>query len=188
MVSTTTRILHVLHVVFAWTSLNHRLYFHADNEIILFFFYIWSLISFLVFPIYSGCTARVEWLYLSGSLLVLPREWWEYFVFSTFGFYSFSCTSYIKSMYCSCRMVVLIVIKYLNFLADDGIILFFLHLDFVSFLVLSIVSCSPANVEWLYFSSSSIWTTSWITRFFFVHLYFIGLFVLPIISGYLCFM
>jgi hypothetical protein len=53
-------------------------------------------------------------------------------------------------------MVVLLIVKYLNFLADDGIILFFLHLDFVSFLVLSIVSCSPANVEWLYFSSSSI--------------------------------
>jgi hypothetical protein len=81
------------------------------------FFYIWFLISFLVFTIYSGCTALVEWFYFSGSLLVLPRGWREYFVFSTFGFYSVSCTTYIKWMYYSCRMVLLLFIKYLNFLA-----------------------------------------------------------------------
>jgi hypothetical protein len=43
--------------------------------------------------------------------------------------------------------------KYLNFLADDVVILFFLHLNFVGFLVLSIVSGCTAHVEWLYISS-----------------------------------
>jgi hypothetical protein len=43
-------------------------------------------------------------------------------------------------------MVVLLVNKYLNFLVRGGIILFFLHLDFVGFLVLPVLSgCTAAS-------------------------------------------
>jgi hypothetical protein len=48
-------------------------------------------------------------------------------------------------------MVVLLIFKYLNFLADEGIILFFPYLDFVGFPVLSIISGCIPRVEWLYF-------------------------------------
>ena len=54
-------------------------------------------------------------------------------------------------MYYSCRMVVLLIVKYLKFLADDRIILFFLHLDFVRFLVLPIINGYTSRCLGLYF-------------------------------------
>jgi hypothetical protein len=39
-------------------------------------------------------------------------------------------------------MVLLLIVKYLNFLADDGVILFILLLDFVGFVVLPTISGS----------------------------------------------
>jgi hypothetical protein len=44
-------------------------------------------------------------------------------------------------------MVVLLIVKYLNFPADDGIILFFVHLDFIGFFVLPVTSGCTARVE-----------------------------------------
>ena len=92
----------------------------------------------------NGCTSRKQ-------VFELPCGWWYYFVFSTFRFCWFSRTSCIKWVYCLCRKVVLIVLKYLKFLAGGGIILFFLHVDFVDFLVLPTLSGCTAYVEWLYF-------------------------------------
>jgi hypothetical protein len=80
-------------------------------------------------------------------------------VFSTFLVFWFSCTFYRKCMYCSCRMLVLLRVNYLKFLKDNSIILVFLHLDFVGFLVRSILSRCTACVNFLYFSSSSIGTS-----------------------------
>jgi hypothetical protein len=47
-------------------------------------------------------------------------------------------------------MILVLTVKYFNFIADDGIFLFFLHLDFFGFLVLPIISGCTARVEWLY--------------------------------------
>jgi hypothetical protein len=69
-------------------------------------------------------------------------------------------------MYYSCQMVVLLSVKYLNFIADDKIILLFLHLVYVGFLVLPILSACSARVEWVYFSASSICSSLWMTRLF----------------------
>jgi hypothetical protein len=51
------------------------------------------------------------------------------------------------------RMVVLLGLKYLNFPADDGILLFFVHFGF---LVLLILSGCLGRGEWVYLSASSI--------------------------------
>jgi hypothetical protein len=67
--------------------------------------------------------------------------------FCTFGFSHFSCTSYIKLVYCSCRMVVLLSVKYFNFLVDNKIILFFPHWFLVGFLVLPILSGLTARAK-----------------------------------------
>jgi hypothetical protein len=119
-----------------------------------------------VLLVLNGCT------YLH-QLFELPQGWRDYFVFSTFGFYRFSCTSCNKWLYFLCLIVVLLIVKYLKFLVDDEIILFFLHLDFVYFLVLPILSDCTDRVKWLYFSSSSIWTSSRMVRLFcFLYIWF----------------
>jgi hypothetical protein len=56
-------------------------------------------------------------------------------------------------VHCSYRMVVLLSLKYLNFPADDGILLFFVHFGF---LVLLILSGCLGRAEWVYLSASSI--------------------------------
>jgi hypothetical protein len=186
--------------------------FFANNEIILFFLYIWIVIGFLVLPIISGCTARVQWLYFSPSsiwtssrmmrlfyflvhsgffgFLVLPtisgctaRVEWLYFslssiwtssrmtglfYFFTFEICRFSCTSYNKWLYCSCCMVVLLIIKYFNFLMNDGIILFFCTF------YIKWVYCA----EWLYFLPSSIWTSpQMMGLFYFFYICFLSVFL-----------
>jgi hypothetical protein len=50
-------------------------------------------------------------------------------------------------------MVVLLGLKYLNFPADDGILLFFVHFGF---LVLLILNGCLGRAEWVYLSASSI--------------------------------
>jgi hypothetical protein len=57
-------------------------------------------------------------------------------------------------------MILLLIVKYLNFLTDGRIIIFFLLLDFFGLLVLPIISGSTARIEWLYFSSSNIRNSS----------------------------
>jgi hypothetical protein len=89
-----------------------------------------------------------------------PWGWRDYFVFTTFWFCRFPCTSYNKCLCCSFRIVVLLIVKYLNFFVGDAIILVFLHFDVVYFLVLPIVSTCTAPIEWLYFSALSIWSSS----------------------------
>jgi hypothetical protein len=147
------------------TSRSYRLYFLQSPLVLLgitdctsrgwgFLFFIFCALGFcrfLVLPILSGvllmsngCTSRKQ-------VFELPCWWWYYFVFSTFRFCLFSRTSCIKWVYCLFRIVVLIVLKYLNFLAGGGIILFFLHVDFVGFLVLPTLSGCTAYVKWLYF-------------------------------------
>jgi hypothetical protein len=105
---------------------------------ILFYFLVHSgFFGFLVLPTISGCTARVEWLYFSLSSIWTSSRMTGLFYFFTFEICRFSCTSYNKWLYCSCRMVVLLIIKYFNFLMNDEIILFF---------VLSILSgCTVPN-------------------------------------------
>jgi hypothetical protein len=82
------------------------------------------LFEHFVLPVVSACTSYSQRLYFSESRLALLADDWTFFVFRTFGFCQFSCTSYIKWVYCLCRMDVLLSFKYLNFLADDEIILF----------------------------------------------------------------
>jgi hypothetical protein len=106
------------------------------------FFYIWILSVFLYF-LYEVVVLIVSYAFTSHcQVFELPHGWKNYYIFSTFGFFWSSCTSYNKWFYCSYRMVVLLIIKYSKFLVNDRIILFFLHFDFVSFLVLPIISGS----------------------------------------------
>jgi hypothetical protein len=56
-------------------------------------------------------------------------------------------------VHCSHRMVVILSLKYLNFPADDGILLFFVHFGF---LVLLILNGCLGRAEWVYLSASSI--------------------------------
>jgi hypothetical protein len=66
------------------------------------------------------------------------------------------------------------------------LLLFFLHLDITDFLILPILNGCTARVEWLFFSSSSIWTSSRVMRLFcfFLHFYFVYLLeLLPIVSA-----
>jgi hypothetical protein len=70
----------------------------------------------------TACTSCSLRLYFSEALLVLPRDYGIIF-FPTFGFYRFSCTSYIKWVYFFCRMVVLMSVKYLTVTPDDLVLL-----------------------------------------------------------------
>jgi hypothetical protein len=118
----------------------------------------------------SSCTSYIKWVYywcqmvvlLSVNYFKLPLGWRDYFVFFTFGFCRFSCTSCNRYIW----------------------ILFFLHLVFTWFLVLSILSGRTARVECLYYSSSNFWTSLQMTGlfYFFLHLDFITFIELPIIT------
>jgi hypothetical protein len=97
----------------------------------IFFFYIWFLHGFIVLSILSGCTAHVEWLYFSSyKIWTFSRMMGLFCFFLHSDFFRFSCISYNKWLHCSCQMVVLLIVKYLKFPADDKIILFSLHLVF----------------------------------------------------------
>jgi hypothetical protein len=140
----------------------------------------------------TACTSCCLRLYFSESLLVLPCRWRDYFVFSTFGLCRVSCTSYIKWVYCSCRMVVLLVVKYMNFLAGDGILLFFVHLDF-GWLTKKVVlrrlkGCtartsktrfvlSKTDGHWMIFTADD-------ENIFVFPIFFVSFFVFPILSGW----
>jgi hypothetical protein len=106
-------------------------------------YFLWPLLVHVI----TACTSCSIYVYFLRPLLVLPLGWRYHFVISTFGFCWYSCTSYIKWVYWLCRMVVHLIVKYLNFLTDGGIILFFLRLDFVGFHVLLIISGCTARVE-----------------------------------------
>ena len=101
-------------------------------------YFLWTLLIHVI----TACTSCCLRLHFSESLLVLPRRWRDYLVFPTFEFCWFSCTSYIKWMYYSCQLVVLLVVNYINFHARDGIILFFSTLGFSRFCCTSINTCT----------------------------------------------
>jgi hypothetical protein len=91
-----------------------------------------NLFEHFVLPIVTACTSCSHRSYFPGSLLVLLADEWAFYLFlCTFGFCRFSCTPYIKWMYCFSRMVVLISFKYLKFLVNDKIIWFFLTFGFL---------------------------------------------------------
>jgi hypothetical protein len=107
----------------------------------------------------TACTYCCLRLYFSESLLVLPCRWRDYFVFSTFGLCRVSYTSYIKWVYCSCWMVVLLIVKYMNFFTGDGIIIVFSYVNlggsiFLWTLLIHVITACTSCYLRMYFSES----------------------------------
>jgi hypothetical protein len=58
-------------IVLNGCTLHHQV-FELSSLMTGFFLYIWIFLGFLVLLTLRGCSARVEWLYLSGKLCVFP--------------------------------------------------------------------------------------------------------------------
>jgi hypothetical protein len=71
--------------------------------------------------------------------------------------FDFLCTSYIKWMYCSCWMVVLLSINYLNFVTDDEIVFYILFSQHIS---IPQIQCIKLPSTWC--------CTSWEARLYFM--------------------
>jgi hypothetical protein len=95
----------------------------------------------LILPEQYSCTSRYGFtkLFIKTDIILV-----EHFVLPVVS----ACTSYSQRLYFSESRLALP--------ADDWTFLFFVHLDFVSFLVLPILSGFTACVEWMYFSALSI--------------------------------